>query len=141
MVRNATYRSYWKKILAVLRRWNRIFFFLQILMKFHNKEKRTIYFESSISHLFDELHFSPILHMNQIKHIFQDIPLYCNNKVKKPTINCFTFVTVVKTTSWCLFRPWYYLKSCHIPRLRCSLCNNTNSSICISSVIYSGYIA
>ena len=41
-------------------------------MNFHLK-RRTIYFESSISPLFDELHCSPIVHMNRMEPIFQDL--------------------------------------------------------------------
>ena len=62
-------------------------------------EKRKIHYETLISHLFDELHRSPTVHMNHMKPIFQDLPFYCTKKVPKTTINLVTCVTGVEPTS------------------------------------------
>ena len=51
-------------------------------MKFDFKNGKT-YFESLISPSFDELHCSTIVHMNHMKHMFQDLPFYCTKKVPK----------------------------------------------------------
>ena len=66
--------------LVFLSRWKRNKF--QISMKFDLKNGKT-YFESLISPLFDELHFSTIVHMNHMEHMFQDLPFYCTKKVPK----------------------------------------------------------
>ena len=59
-------------------------------MKFDFKNGKT-YFESLISPSFDELHCSTIVHMNHMKHMFQDLPFYCTKKVPKNHKHFFHF--------------------------------------------------
>ena len=58
----------------VLSHWKRNKF--QISIIFH-----LILIETIISPSFDELHSSPIGHMNHMAPIFQDLPLYCTKNV------------------------------------------------------------
>ena len=74
--------------LVVLSRWKRNK--SQILMKFDFKNGKT-YFESLISPSFDELNCSTIVHMNHMKHMFQDLPFYCTKKVPKNNNHFFHF--------------------------------------------------
>ena len=74
--------------LVVLSRWKRNTF--QISMKFDFKNGKT-YFELLISPSFVELHCWTIVHMNHMKHIFQDLPFYCTNKVPKNHNQLFHF--------------------------------------------------
>ena len=46
-----------------------------------HKIRRKNTFEPLIDHLFDELHCSTIVHMNQMKHEFQDLSFYSNKEV------------------------------------------------------------
>ena len=67
-------------------------------MKFDLKNGTT-YFQSLISPSFDELHFSTIVHMNHMEHMFQDLPFYCTKKVPKNHNNFFHFRHGVELTS------------------------------------------
>ena len=59
-------------------------------MKFDFKSGKT-YFESLISHSFDEVHCSTIVHTNHMEHMFQDLPFYCNEKFPKNHNHFFHF--------------------------------------------------
>ena len=83
-------------------------FFLRISMKFHLKNWK-INFESLISPSFDELYCSPIVHMNRMEPMFQDLTFFAPRWSQKFTINFVTFVTGVELTSWCLLRPWFII--------------------------------
>ena len=60
-------------------------------MKIYFKNWKT-YFESLISPSFDELHYSTIVHMSHMEHMFQDLPFTALRRSQKTTINFFTFV-------------------------------------------------
>ena len=102
--RNALYYFYQNLfLLVVLTSWKRNTF--QISMKFHFK-KREIDFETEFSPSFDVLHSSPMVYINHMELMFQDLLLYCTKKVPENHNSFFTFVKGVKHTSWCLLRPW-----------------------------------
>ena len=76
-------------------------------------EKLKTYFESVISPSFDELNCSPIVVMNRMETMFQDLPFCCTNKVLKDHNLLFhfrhmggtTFLVLAQTLMyWSLFR-------------------------------------
>ena len=86
--------------LVVWNCWKRNQF--KLSMKFHLK-REIFYFETLFSHSFNELYFSPIVHMNHMKPIFHDLPFYCTKKVHKNKIICFTFVIGDPPTHFLVF--------------------------------------
>ena len=74
--------------LVFFNRWKRNKF--QISMKFDFKNGKTN-FESLFSSSFDELHCSTIVHINHMKHMFQDLSFYCTKKVPKKHNQFFHF--------------------------------------------------
>ena len=55
---------------------------IKISIKFHFK-KRKIYFELLVCPSFDELHCSPIVHVDHMEPIFQDLPIDFTKKVQQ----------------------------------------------------------
>ena len=69
------------------------------------QKKEEINFETLFSPSFDVLHSGPMVYMNHTELMFQDLLVYCTKKVPENHKDFSTFVTGVKHTSWCLFRP------------------------------------
>ena len=76
-----------------------------------NLKKEKGFFQSFICPSFDELHFSPLVQLNPMEPIFQDLHFYSTKQVPKTKIYFVTFVTGVEPTSWYLLWPWYKEKT------------------------------
>ena len=81
-------------------------------MKFDQKNLKT-YFESLIFPSFIELYCSPIVYINRMEPMFQELSFVAPKRSQKITMNLVTFVTGVEPTSWCLLRPCSTFCSVH----------------------------
>ena len=87
--RNAIYYFYQNLcLLVVFTCWKRNIF--QISIKFHLKKRKTI-FVTLFSPSFDVLHSSPIVHIDHMELLIQDLLLYCTKKVPENHNNFFHF--------------------------------------------------
>ena len=136
MVRSAIYYfSHFSFLSVALSRWKSTK--LKISIKFHLKNGKT-FFESLISPSFDELYYSPIVYMNRMEPMFQDLPFCCTKKVPKNHNNFFHFRHVGGThflvVAQTLIYPFRILHSWKLQytvghKLLCSLIENRQSKL------------